>query len=104
MKNHTIKVRDRFVTTTDAYIVLGNVSTDTIELDLDEEWNGFSVEVVLVKGKHTYRSKWNRSRMTLPPTLASSPGFVGMRIEGSRGEEKITTALNPRALRIVGRR
>lgn len=104
MKNHVIKVRDRFVTTTDVYIVLGNVSTDTIELDLDEEWEGFSVEVVLVKGKHSYRSKWSMIPMSLPPALAMTPGFVGVMIEGKRGDKKLSTALNPRALRIVGRR
>ena len=52
--NHLVRVRCRNILISDRYIVANNINTDTIELDLDDEWSGFTPVVVLGTGESAF--------------------------------------------------
>ena len=74
MKNHKITVRDRSISVDDKRIVANSINIDTITLDLDEEWSGYTVYIVLGSGKNVYRAKWGYLPLTFPKPLMGETG------------------------------
>lgn len=101
MKNHKITVRDRSISVDDKRIVANNINIDTITLDLDEEWSGYTVYIVLGSGKNVYRAKWGYLPLTFPKPLMGKPGFIPVSIVGVSGSRRITTKRATNAFRVI---
>ncbi len=91
-KLHTIKVRDRIAEIDDPYFVQYAYGVDTIALDLDGEWDGLEVSLVLSKaGQDTLEVEWQGSPVPMPYELMKAPGRVHPIVVGRlKGQRDVT--------------
>lgn len=101
MKNHVIKVVNRKITVDDYRIIANGINTDTITLDLDSEWDGLQVYVLLGPKGTCFRSKWSNMPLTIPDKLLEKTGFIPVSIVGVSPLRRVTTRSADRALRVV---
>lgn len=106
MKTHTVKVRDRQLSCDSKLIPQGSHGQDAIELDLDDEWDGLTVYMVIKRGEDKrvldYTEESQAGPVTLPDDILDELGpisvaLVGLGIDGS----KITTFSAPQLFRVV---
>ena len=100
---HVIAVRDRRVTVDYPTIIQNNVNTDTIELDLDGEWDGMSVVLVLGPCGGATELAWHGEPLTLPSALAEDTGGIDVSVVGysSDGETRLVTVAAPSLLNVI---
>ena len=84
--NHLVRVRCRNILISDRYIVANNINTDTIELDLDDEWSGFTPVVVLGTGESAVLQEYSGTPILFPEELLKTTGEVPITIVGYRKE------------------
>lgn len=80
--NHLIRVRCRNILISDRYIVANNINTDTIELDLDDEWRGFTPVVVLGTGESAFMQEYSGTPILFPEELLKTTGEIPVTIVG----------------------
>ena len=80
--NHLIRVRRRNILISDRYIVANNINTDTIELDLDDEWRGFTPVVVLGTGESAVLQEYSGTPILFPGELLKTTGEIPITIVG----------------------
>ena len=80
--NHLIRVRHRNILISDRYIVANNINTDTIELDLDDEWRGFTPVVVLGTGESAVLQEYSGTPILFPGELLKTTGEIPITIVG----------------------
>lgn len=82
--NHLVRVRCRDILISDRYIVANNINTDTIELDLDDEWRGFTPVVVLGTGESAFMQEYSGTPILFPKELLKTTGELPITIVGYR--------------------
>lgn len=82
--NHLVRVRCRNILISDRYIVANNINTDTIELDLDDEWRGFTPVVVLGTGESAFLQEYSGTPILFPGELLKTTGELPITIVGYR--------------------
>lgn len=82
--NHLVRVRCRNILISDRYIVANNINTDTIELDLDDEWRGFTPVVVLGTGESAVLQEYSGTPILFPGELLKTTGELPITIVGYR--------------------
>lgn len=85
--NHLIRVRRRNILISDRYIVANNINTDTIELDLDDEWRGFTPVVVLGTGESAVLQEYSGTPILFPGELLKTTGELPITIVGYSEED-----------------
>ena len=100
---HVITVRERRVTVDYPTIIQHNVNTDTIELDLDGEWDGMSVVLVLGPCGEATELAWHGEPLTLPSALAEDTGGIDVSVVGysADGETRLVTVAAPSLLDVI---
>ena len=85
--NHLVRVRCRNILISDRYIVANNINTDTIELDLDDEWRGFTPVVVLGTGESAFMQEYSGTPILFPEELLKTTGEIPITIVGYSEED-----------------
>lgn len=100
---HVISVRERRVTVDYPTIIQNNVNTDTIELDLDGEWDDMSVVLVLGPCDGATELAWHGEPLTLPSALAEDTGGIDVSVVGysSDGDTRLVTVAAPSLLNVI---
>ena len=100
---HVIAVRERRVTVDYPTIIQHNVNTDTIELDLDGEWDGMSVVLVLGPCGGATELAWHGEPLTLPSALAEDTGGIDVSVVGysADGDTRLVTVAAPSLLNVI---
>ena len=100
---HVISVRERRVTVDYPTIIQHNVNTDTIELDLDGEWDGMSVVLVLGPCGGATELAWHGEPLTLPSALAEDTGGIDVSVVGysTDGDTRLVTVAAPSLLNVI---
>lgn len=100
---HVISVRERRVSVDYPTIVQHNVNADLIELDLDGEWDGLSVVLLLGECPHATELAWTGEPITLPSSLAESTGGIDVSVVGysADGETRLVTAEARNVLNVI---
>ena len=100
---HVITVRERRVTVDYPTIIQHNVNTDTIELDLDGEWDDMSVVLVLGPCGEATELAWHGEPLTLPSALAEDTGGIDVSVVGysADGKTRLVTVAAPSLLDVI---
>lgn len=100
---HVITVAERRVTVDYPTIIQNNVNTDTIELDLDGEWDGMSVVLVLGPCGGATELAWHGEPLTLPSALAEDTGGIDVSVVGysADGDTRLVTVAAPSLLNVI---
>ena len=100
---HVISVRERRVTVDYPTIIQHNVNTDTIELDLDGEWDDMSVVLVLGPCGGATELAWHGEPLTLPSALAEDTGGIDVSVVGysTDGDTRLVTVAAPSLLNVI---
>ena len=100
---HVIAVRERRVTVDYPTIIQHNVNADTIELDLDGEWDGMSVVLVLGPCGGATELAWHGEPLTLPSALAEDTGGIDVSVVGysADGKTRLVTVAAPSLLNVI---
>ena len=101
MVEHVLSVRKRRIKIHPSYAVAGGKSSDSLVLDLDQEWDGMSVRVVLGEGDGAVEADWDGEPMVLPDDTLAEPGWLPMTVVGEADGSKIVTEAAPHAFRVV---
>ena len=101
MVEHVLTVRKRRIKIHPPYAVAGGKSSDSLVLDLDPEWDGLSVRVVLGEGDGAVEADWDGEPMVLPDGPLAEPGWLPMTVVGEADGSKIVTEAAPHAFRVV---
>lgn len=101
MTTHVLMVRNRQITTCEPTIVANGIGADLIELDLDGEWDGLKVVVVLGECSNPVKVSWEGDPITIPSQLTDQPGWLPVSVVGYEGERRVTTAEAPRMLCVI---
>lgn len=100
--NHLIRVRCRNILISDRYIVANNINTDTIELDLDDEWRGFTPVVVLGTGESAFMQEYSGTPILFPEELLKTTGEIPITIVGySEDDELLVTAKSRKSFFVI---
>ena len=75
-------MRNRRVATDNRLIAAGGVGSDYRALDLDADWDGLAVSVILGEGSEAMASEWDGEPMEFPADLAQAPGWVPVSVVG----------------------
>lgn len=102
MTIHTIKVRNRRISTDNRMFAANGVASDYLSLDLDGDWDGLTVSVILGEGSEQLVAEWEGDPLEFPSELAK-PGWVPVSIVGMApdGGERMTTFRCDRLLQVA---
>ena len=101
--NHIIRVRDRTVSVNLSELVQNNVATDTFTLDLDEDWDGLAVVVLLGPCTDATELQWSGEPVSIPAALMSEVGAIDVSVVGydTGGTVRVVTKRASGLLRVV---
>ena len=100
---HTLVVRDHRISCCDATMMQHGMGHDAIALDLDAEWDGLSVRVVLGSGDDAAERLWDGEPWVVPAALLAEPGWLPVSIVGYDGDGtvRVTTERCDHLLKVV---
>ena len=101
---HTLVVRDHAVSCLDPDIVQHSKGHDAIQLDLDAEWDGLDVSVVMVGPDYkAVEVLYTGEPVTIPASVCEDPRWlpVGIVGYGDGGNVRVLTARADRLLKVV---
>lgn len=106
MKTHKVLVRNRSLSCDSKTIPQGSHGQDEIVLDLDDEWNGLTVYVVIRRERDklvlNYTEESQTGPVTLPDELLDELGPISVALVGlGTDRSKITTFSAPQLFRVV---
>lgn len=106
MKTHKVFVRDRSLSCDSKIIPQGSRGQDEIVLDLDDEWDGLTVYVVIRRGRDklvlNYTEASQTGPVTLPDDILDELGPISVALVGLGADKsKITTFSAPQLFRVV---
>ena len=103
LHTHTLVVRDHRVSCCDATMVQHGMGHDAIALDLDAEWDGLSVRLVLGSGDDAAESLWSGEPWEVPAALLAEPGWLPVSVVGYGGDGtvRVTTRACDHLLKVV---
>ena len=86
---HTITVRDRRISTTNAKLIQGSKGSDGIVLDLDDEWDGLDVTVALGRGDEQVTARWEGEPMNIDVDFRV--GYIPIVVTGVSEDRRLIT-------------
>ena len=100
---HTLVVRDHRISCCDPVIVQHGMGHDAISLDLDAEWDGLSLRVVLGSGDEAAERLWDGEPWVVPASLLAEPGWLPVSVVGYDGDGtvRVTTERCDHLLKVV---
>ena len=100
---HTLVVRDHRISCCDPVIVQHGMGHDAIALDLDAEWDGLSLRVVLGSGDGAAERLWGGEPWVVPAALLAEPGWLAVSVVGYDGDGtvRVTTERCDHLLKVV---
>ena len=101
---HTLVVRDHAVSCPDPDIVQHSKGHDAIQLDLDAEWDGLDVSIVMVGPDYkAVEVLYTGEPVTIPASVCEDPRWlpVGIVGYGDGGNVRVLTARADRLLKVV---
>ena len=100
---HTLVVRDHKISCCDATMVQHGMGHDAIALDLDGEWDGLSLRVVLGAGDDAGEKLWDGGPWEVPASLLAEVGWLPVSVVGYGGDGtvRVTTERCDHLLKVV---
>ena len=100
---HTLVVRDHAVSCLDPDIVQHSKGHDAIQLDLDAEWDGLTITVVVGECDSAYDAVWQGEPWVLPAVSLSEAGWLPVTVVGrdDSGAVRVVTERCDHLLRVV---
>ena len=103
LHTHTLVVRDHRISCCDTEMVQHGMGHDAIALDLDAEWDGLSVRVVLGSGDDAAERLWDGEPWVVPASLLAEPDWLPVSVVGYDGDGtvRVTTERCDHLLKVV---
>ena len=103
LHTHTLVVRDHRVSCCDATMVQHGMGHDAIMLDLDAEWDGLSLRVVLGSGDGAAERLWDGGPWEVPASLLAETGWLPVSVVGygEDGTVRVVTERCDHLLKVV---
>ena len=100
---HTLVVRDHRISCCDTEMVQHGMGHDAIQLDLDAEWDGLTVTVVVGECDAAYDAVWHGEPWVLPAASLFEAGWLPVTVVGrdDSGTVRVVTERCDRLLRVV---
>ena len=100
---HTLVVRDHRISCCDREMVQHGMGHDAIQLDLDAEWDGLTITVVVGECDAAYDAVWQGEPWVLPAASLFEAGWLPVTVVGrdDSGTVRIVTERCDRLLRVV---
>ena len=100
---HTLVVRDHRISCCDREMVQHGMGHDAISLDLDAEWDGLTITVVVGECDAAYDAVWQGEPWVLPAASLFEAGWLPVTVVGrdDSGTVRIVTERCDRLLRVV---
>ena len=100
---HTLVVRDHRISCCDATMVQHGMGHDAIQLDLDAEWDGLTITVVVGECDAAYDAVWHGEPWVLPAASLFEAGWLPVTVVGrdDSGTVRVVTERCDRLLRVV---
>lgn len=100
---HTLVVRDHKISCCDATMVQHGMGHDAIALDLDAEWDGLTVTIVVGECDAAYDAVWLGEPWVLPAVALFDAGWLPVAVVGrdDSGTVRVVTERCDRLLRVV---
>ena len=100
---HTLVVRDHRISCCDATMVQHGMGHDAIQLDLDAEWDGLTVTIVVGECDAAYDTVWDGDPWVLPAASLFDAGWLPVTVVGrdDSGTVRVVTERCDRLLRVV---
>ena len=100
---HTLVVRDHRISCCDREMVQHGMGHDAIQLDLDAEWDGLTVTVVVGECDAAYDAVWHGEPWVLPAASLFEAGWLPVTVVGrdDSGTVRVVTERCDRLLRVV---
>lgn len=100
---HTLVVRDHKISCCDREMVQHGMGHDAIALDLDAEWDGLSLRVVLGSGDGAAERLWDVEPWVVPASLLAEPDWLPVSVVGYDGDGtvRVTTERCDHLLKVV---
>ena len=100
---HTLVVRDHRISCCDREMVQHGMGHDAISLDLDAEWDGLTITVVVGECDAAYDAVWQGEPWVLPAASLFEAGWLPVTVVGrdDSGTVRVVTERCDRLLRVV---
>ena len=100
---HTLVVRDHRISCCDTEMVQHGMGHDAIQLDLDAEWDGLTITVVVGECDAAYDAVWQGEPWVLPAASLFEAGWLPVTVVGrdASGTVRVVTERCDRLLRVV---
>ena len=100
---HTLVVRDHRISCCDTEMVQHGMGHDAIQLDLDAEWDGLTVTIVVGECDAAYDAVWQGEPWVLPAASLFEAGWLPVTVVGrdDSGTVRVVTERCDRLLRVV---
>ena len=100
---HTLRVDMHRISVDDPVIVAGGMGHDAIDLDLDAEWDGLTVTIVVGECDAAYDAVWQGEPWVLPAASLFEAGWLPVTVVGrdASGTVRVVTERCDRLLRVV---
>ena len=100
---HTLVVRDHRISCCDCEMVQHGMGHDAIQLDLDAEWDGLTVTIVVGECDAAYDTVWEGEPWVLPAVALFEAGWLPVTVVGrdDSGTVRVVTERCDRLLRVV---
>lgn len=100
---HTLVVRDHRISCCDPVFVQHGMGHDVIMLDLDAEWSGLAVRIVLGSGDVAAERLWDGEAWKTPASLLEDVGWLPVSVVGYGGDGtvRVTTERCDHLLKVV---
>lgn len=100
---HTLVVRDHRISCCDTEMVQHGMGHDAIQLDLDAEWDGLTITVVVGECDAAYDAVWQGEPWVLPAVSLFEAGWLPVTVVGrdDTGTVRVVTERCDRLLRVV---
>lgn len=100
---HTLVVRDHKISCCDRDMVQHGMGHDAISLDLDAEWDGLTITVVVGECDAAYDAVWQGEPWVLPAVSLFEAGWLPVTVVGrdDSGTVRVVTERCDRLLRVV---
>ena len=103
LHTHTLVVRDHRISCCDREMVQHGMGHDAISLDLDAEWDGLTITVVVGECDAAYDAVWQGEPWVLPAASLFEAGWLPVTVVGrdDSGTVRVVTERCDRLLRVV---
>ena len=100
---HTLTVRGHEIRCCDPVVVANGIGHDALQLDLDAEWDGLSLRVVLGSGDGAAERLWDGEPWVVPASLLAEPDWLPVSVVGYDGDGtvRVTTERCDHLLKVV---